>query len=117
MSCLFIFGLNNLFLINFGAESVVPFFLLLLLKTEAMAIWRFGRAFAVVERQSTCGSKTAEMQVSQPMNEARVTTRAFIVRPSCCNPKNFLVEFNFTIPFSEIQLNISQIHQSLILCQ
>jgi len=33
-----------------------------------MGIWRFAGAFAVVERQSECGSKTAEMHVSQPMN-------------------------------------------------
>jgi len=30
--------------------------------------WRFAGAFAVVERQSECGSKTAGMHVSQPMN-------------------------------------------------
>jgi hypothetical protein len=30
--------------------------------------WRFAGAFAVVKRQSECGSKTAEMHVSQPMN-------------------------------------------------
>ena len=40
----------------------------LLLTTEAMGIWRFAGAFAVVERQGECGSKTAEMHVSQPMN-------------------------------------------------
>jgi len=33
-----------------------------------MGIWRFAGAFAVVERQSECGSKTAGMHVSQPMN-------------------------------------------------
>jgi hypothetical protein len=38
------------------------------LTTEAMGIWRFAGAFAVVERQSECGSKTAGMHVSQPMN-------------------------------------------------
>jgi hypothetical protein len=43
-------------------------FLLLPLTTEAMGIWRFAGAFAVVERQSECGSKTAGMHVSQPMN-------------------------------------------------
>jgi len=32
-----------------------------------MGIWRFAGAFAVVERQSECGSKAAEMHVSQPM--------------------------------------------------
>ena len=36
--------------------------------TEAMGIWRFAGAFAVVERQGECGSKTAGMHVSQPMN-------------------------------------------------
>jgi len=30
--------------------------------------WRFAGAFAVVKRQRECGSKTAEMHVSQPMN-------------------------------------------------
>ncbi|MDD3323352.1 MAG: hypothetical protein PHS59_18100, partial [Paludibacter sp.] len=38
------------------------------LTTEAMGIWRFAGAFAVVERQSECGSKDREMHVSQPMN-------------------------------------------------
>jgi len=45
------------------------------LTTEAMGIWRFAGAFAVVERQSECGSKTAGMHslsrligVSQPMD-------------------------------------------------
>jgi hypothetical protein len=32
-------------------------FLLLPLTTEAMGIWRFAGAFAVVKRQSECGSK------------------------------------------------------------
>ena len=36
--------------------------------TEAMGIWRFAGAFAVVKRQSECGSKTAGMHVSQPMH-------------------------------------------------
>ena len=36
--------------------------------TEAMGIWRFVGAFAVVERQSECGSKDRQMPVSQPMN-------------------------------------------------
>ena len=56
-------------------ECVFPFFLHLPLTTEAMGIWRFAGAFAVVERQSECGSKAAEMHslsrfigVSQPMN-------------------------------------------------
>ena len=33
-----------------------------------MGIWRFAGAFAVVERQSECGSKDRELHVSQPMN-------------------------------------------------
>ena len=33
-----------------------------------MGIWRFAGAFAVVKRQGECGSKTAGMHVSQPMN-------------------------------------------------
>ena len=37
------------------------------LTTEAMGIWRFAGAFAVVERQGECGSKTAGMHVSQPV--------------------------------------------------
>ncbi len=32
-----------------------------------MGIWRFAGAFIVAQRQSECGSKTAEMHVSQPM--------------------------------------------------
>ena len=43
-------------------------FLYCRLTTEAMGIWRFAGAFAVVKRQSECGSKTAGMHVSQPMN-------------------------------------------------
>jgi len=42
-------------------------FLHLHLTTEAMGIWRFAGAFAVVERQGECGSKAAGMHVSQPM--------------------------------------------------
>ncbi len=42
------------------------------LTTEAMGIWRFAGAFAVVKRQSECGSKTAGMHVSQPMSHRRV---------------------------------------------
>ena len=44
------------------------FFLKCHLTTEAMGIWRFAGAFAVVKRQGECGSKTAGMHVSQPMN-------------------------------------------------
>jgi len=32
-----------------------------------MGIWRFVGAFAVVERQGECGSKIAEIHVSQPI--------------------------------------------------
>jgi len=38
------------------------------LTTEAMGIWRFAGVFAVVKRQSECGSKDRELHVSQPMN-------------------------------------------------
>ena len=38
------------------------------LTTEAMGILRFAGVFAVVKRQSECGSETAGMHVSQPMN-------------------------------------------------
>ena len=37
------------------------------LTTEAMGIWRVAGAFAVAQRQSECGRKTAGMHVSQPM--------------------------------------------------
>ncbi|MBP1664484.1 MAG: hypothetical protein H6Q19_1624, partial [Bacteroidetes bacterium] len=47
---------------------IFVFFLGLPITTEAMGIWRFAGVFAVVERQSECGSKTAGMHVSQPMN-------------------------------------------------
>ncbi len=40
--------------------------------TEAMGIWRFAGALAVVERQGECVSKTAGIHVSQPMNRACV---------------------------------------------
>jgi len=50
-----------------------------------MGILRFAGAFAVVKRQSECGSKTAEMHclprlngVSLPMNEACVRGRNFV---------------------------------------
>jgi hypothetical protein len=45
-----------------------PLMFLRSLTTEAMGIWRFAGAFTVVKRQSECGSKTAGMHVSQPMN-------------------------------------------------
>jgi len=44
-----------------------PLMFLRSLTTEAMGIWRFAGAFAVVKRQGECGSKTAGMHVSQPM--------------------------------------------------
>ena len=37
------------------------------LTTEAMGIWRFAGAFAVVKRQGECGSKTSKLHVSQPV--------------------------------------------------
>jgi|GEM_PF-3135376 len=37
-----------------------------------MGIWRFAGAFAVVERQSECGSNTYQKHVSQPMSLRRV---------------------------------------------
>ena len=52
----------------FQLQSLSLFhFLLCRITTEAMGIWRFAGAFAVVKRQSECGSKTAGMHVSQPM--------------------------------------------------
>ena len=42
----------------FNQNSVFYFFLLCRITTEAMGIWRFAGAFAVVKRQSECGSKT-----------------------------------------------------------
>jgi hypothetical protein len=38
---------------------------------------RFAGAFAVVERQSECGSKTAGMHVSQPINKACIMPSFF----------------------------------------
>ncbi len=47
----------NLILIN--ASTILFFFFFACpLTTEAMGIWRFAGAFAVVERQGECGSKT-----------------------------------------------------------
>ncbi len=46
------------------------FFLHLPLTTEAMGIWRFAGAFAVVERQGECGSKDRR-NARQPANEHR----------------------------------------------
>ena len=52
----------------FNQNKVALFhFLLLPITTEAMGIWRFAGAFAVVKRQSECGNKTAGMHVSQPV--------------------------------------------------
>jgi hypothetical protein len=44
-----------------------------------MGIWRFAGAFAVVKRQSECGSKDREMHVSQPMSHRRVLGAAALV--------------------------------------
>jgi len=61
------FSFLNLY--NFLIEIVFVFrFLLCPITTEAMGIWRFAGAFAVVKRQGECGSKTAGMHFSQPMN-------------------------------------------------
>ena len=53
-------------------EFQVFYFLHLPLTTEALGIWRFAGAFAVVEQQGECGSKTAGMHVSQPMTHTCV---------------------------------------------
>jgi len=49
------------------------------LTTEAMGIWRFAGVFAVVERQSECGSKTCR-NARQPANEHRrvLGVRSFV---------------------------------------
>jgi len=47
-----------------------------------MGIWRFAGAFAVVERQSECGSKNCGMHVSQPMTHRRVLGVVFYPQPS-----------------------------------
>jgi hypothetical protein len=53
-----------------------------------MGIWRFAGAFAVVKRQSECGSKTAGMHFSQPVPIERVLCgviyflfKVFFVKP------------------------------------
>ena len=63
--------------------------------------WRFARAFAVVERQSECGSKTAGMHVSQPMSHRRVL--AAVVCFSFCR-SNFsrLVSFHSLTDFFSV---------------
>ena len=48
------------------------------LTTEAMGIWRFAGAFTVALRQSECGSKTAGMHVSQPMNIGVCYQQSFV---------------------------------------
>ena len=48
-------------------ESVFFLFLLCRITTEAMGIWRFAGAFAVVKRQSECGSKTRRNARQPPM--------------------------------------------------
>ena len=59
-------------------KYVSLFFLLCRLTTEAMGIWRFAGAFAVVKRQSECGSKTAGMHFSQPMSHRRLLAAGFM---------------------------------------
>jgi len=73
-----------------------------------MGIWRFAGAFAVVERQGECGSKTAEMHVSQPMRIGGCY--AVVV---CC----LSVVFNFTFPLScHSECLLFQLHQ-LTICR
>ena len=48
--------------------DLVVFFFRLAANDRGYGHWRFAGAFAVVKRQSECGSKTAEMHVSQPMD-------------------------------------------------
>ena len=50
----------------------------LAITTEAMGIWRFVGAFAVVGRQSECGSKTSKLHVREPMDiECVGSSKAF----------------------------------------
>ena len=63
-----VYFISNIFVMYECCRNVEMWFLKLPLTTEAMGIWRFAGAFAVVERQGECGSKTAGMHVSQPMN-------------------------------------------------
>jgi len=55
-----------------------------------MGIWRFAGAFAVVKRQSECGSKTAGMHVSQPMDIGVCWGQGVRFQPSCRAEKLFL---------------------------
>ena len=49
-----------------------------------MGIRRFAGAFAVAQRQSECGSKTAGMHVSQPVTHRRVLAagRSVVIKSS-----------------------------------
>jgi len=53
-------------------KTLSLFFFALTANDRGYGHWRFAGAFAVVKRQSECGSKTAGMHVSQPMNIERV---------------------------------------------
>ena len=59
----------------------------------------FVGAFAVVERQSECGSKTAEMHVSQPMDIGVCYGLGFYF--------SFEILFNSFLNFSETLIGIS----------
>jgi hypothetical protein len=56
----------------FGMVTIINhfffFFFAVTANDRGYGHWRFAGAFAVVERQGECGSKTAGMHVSQPMN-------------------------------------------------
>jgi len=69
-----------------------------------MGIWRFAGAFAVVERQSECGSKTAGMHVSQPMTHRRVLGGRYLLLYSLLN----LIDFFFLF-LAELMINVSLI--------
>jgi hypothetical protein len=46
---------------------------------EAMGIWWFAGAFTDALRQSECGSKACEMNVSQPITHRRVLAVCFLI--------------------------------------
>ena len=52
---------------TFHTQNFVFLFFTLTHNDRGYGHWRFAGAFAVVERQGECGSKTAGMHVSQPM--------------------------------------------------
>ena len=75
-ACFFVFVFQRLIAPNqlirnmkfISPNTLVFVFLHLRLTPKAMGIWRFAGAFAVVKRQSECGSNTCQLHVSQPMN-------------------------------------------------